>query len=241
MKEKLKFIAQKFFGIEIKKINTSYIKGESLFEDLAILIKTENPLLVDVGSNYGQFIDLFLAKFQVYNIIGVEPDKLLYKELCEKYDEFSDIEFVNHGLGHYAETRIFNIYESRDLNSFLELNTHVEFKNIKKIEEQIVQIITLDSLVKQKGIKAIDLLKVDTQGFDYEVLKGTENAFAQRIVKNSVVELNFVNLYYSQNSPSEVISYLGKNGFKPVGIYDIFRDKNNEGISWCNMLFTLDR
>jgi hypothetical protein len=49
-----------------------------------------------------------------------------------------------------------------------------------------------------------------------------------------------VKLYSRQNTLGDVIDFLILNGFKSVGLYDIFRDKNNEGISWCNMLFTLE-
>lgn len=84
------------------------------------------------------------------------------------------------------------------------------------------------------------MLKIDTQGFDFEILKGAESCFKAQLIKNIVIEMNFVKLYSGQNTLGDVIDILILNGFKPVGLYYIFRDKNNEGISWCNMLFTLE-
>jgi FkbM family methyltransferase len=49
---------------------------------------------------------------------------------------------------------------------------------IKKyiVKEPIVKMITLDSYINKNNIKKIDILKLDTQGYEDKIIKGCQNS-----------------------------------------------------------------
>ena len=48
-------------------------------------LKTNRPLIIDVGCNHGQSIEFFLKINHRSKIIGFEPNKRIYSELLHHY------------------------------------------------------------------------------------------------------------------------------------------------------------
>jgi len=74
-----------------------------------------------------------------------------------------------------------------------------------------VSVDTLDNICKKKGIKKIDILKIDTQGFEAEVLKGASN-----MLKNIFIielEIIFSDIYEKSSSIGAIESLLSNYGF----------------------------
>ena len=66
--------------------------------------------------------------------------------------------------------------------------------------------------MKKNKINSIDILKIDTQGYDIEVLKGAKNFLKNNNINVVVTELLFnLNLYKCQNTFNEIEKILGKN------------------------------
>lgn len=59
------------------------------------------------------------------------------------------------------------------------VNSLVSEINKASSESELVQIRTLDEIGAEEGIETIDLLKIDTEGYDLEVLRGAQG-FLQR-------------------------------------------------------------
>ena len=95
---------------------------------------------------------------------------------------------------------------------------------------------TLDRFIAAEKIDKIDLLKIDTQGFDLDVLQGAEQALSDELVSNVLVELNFIKMYQGQSSAEEINTYLNKYGFFLVDYYEKVRRSNT--IGWCTALFS---
>lgn len=77
------------------------------------------------------------------------------------------------------------------------------------------EVMTLDSIVEQKGFPLPDLIKMDVQGAELDILKGAKKCLTQ--CKDLILELQKVE--YNKGAPlkDEVISYLEGIGFKMVG------------------------
>ena len=78
---------------------------------------------------------------------------------------------------------------------------------------ELVQTITLDKFIIDNNLKKIDLLKIDTEGNEYNVLKGLEKKI--NIVSNILIEIHHRELFLNYN-PEEIHQYLIDNGFKLV-------------------------
>jgi len=81
----------------------------------------------------------------------------------------------------------------------------------------------------------VDLLKIDTQGFDFEVLLGGEKSFERGAIKNVLIELNFVRMYEGQGATIDIIEFLGKHEVHLIDYYEKVRQNNT--LAWCTALF----
>jgi hypothetical protein len=94
-----------------------------------------------------------------------------------------------------------------------------------------VQGISLTEFCEYFKIDKIDILKIDTQGFEREVLMGATKLLEQGRVSAVVCELLFAPLYKGQCRPGEVIDLLGKFGFDVFDFYDFVYD-DQLGLKW---------
>jgi len=80
----------------------------------------------------------------------------------------------------------------------------------------------LDDVVKASELGRPTLLKIDVQGFEFEVLKGATGLL--HAVDELYVECSFVELYVGQRLATEVIELLAGFGFTEAGKFNIFRN-----------------
>lgn len=146
-----------------------------------------------------------------------------------------DIDNVLDVGGHYGEYAEFlrnkvgyEITQVTALSSFLKPNTYAKSKfNGSAISEtEIVTVRRLDSLNK-KYIDDLEkyktFLKLDTQGFDIEVIMG-----AGELIKYIValqIEVSVVQLYEHQKNYLESISFLNGLGFELLGLFPVSQDE----------------
>ena len=79
------------------------------------------------------------------------------------------------------------------------------------IKREKIQVQSIDNIFRSEHLNKIDLLKIDTEGFVYEVLKGCKQSIKN--IKLILVELHHSDLYEDHN-PEKIHSYLIQNNFK---------------------------
>jgi hypothetical protein len=106
-----------------------------------------------------------------------------------------------------------------------------------QIENYQVPIISLDNLCKDHSIEKIHFLKIDTEGFELEVLKGAANFIKENKIEVIQFEFNEMNIYskvflhdFYKTLPNYNFHRLSKNKLIPLGNYnsvnEIFRYQN---------------
>lgn len=141
---------------------------------------------IQIGSNdatHGDPLQIFL-KDRRWNGIMIEPVNYVFKRLVAKYGELERFILENVAIAEINGNKDFYyLEESGDdlpvwydqLGSF-SLSTimkHADFISDldKRIKITPVECITFQTLCDKKAVKNIDLIHVDTEGFDYEILK----------------------------------------------------------------------
>jgi FkbM family methyltransferase len=201
-----------------------------LFELKEALKNTKNVKnIIDVGSNKGQFSLLSRIYYPFCKIYSFEPqiDYLnIQKSIIKK-----DIVFYNFCLGDKNYSKKLNITEKEDSSSLL---TPKIFKNgIYKVKERIkVNIKTLDNVLINKKINN-SLMKIDVQGFEYEVLLGSVKSLKK--IKYLILEISSHNIYQSQTNKKKLLSFLNNNNFKLLKIYN--KSKLSKNIFQCDYFF----
>jgi len=86
--------------------------------------------------------------------------------------------------------------------------------NVKKA----IQLRRLASVLRRDQIVAPALLKIDVQGFELEVLKGSRELL--NLFETVYVEASYLELYEGQALAGDVIEFMRECGFEIQGVYN---------------------
>ncbi len=181
--------------------------GLQEFEEMSFLLHflSERDLFVDVGANIGTFT-LLASGHRKSRSIAIEPIPATFEHL-KKNTSINSLEPLVHlhnkGLG--AEKKMLKFTSMWD--TYNNVITEDAVKNEKYFIE--VEVVTLDSIV---GDQNPGLMKIDVEGFEYEVLVGGSNTLKKESLKAIIIELNGTGKRYG-HSDQEIHEILAGNGF----------------------------
>lgn len=203
-----------FYRIILRSLNISYSQfKEDIF--IAKLLHNKKITYIDVGANHPiKFNNTY--KFYKNGGFGVniEPNPLLLP--LYKLIRPHDIN-LNIGLGDKTSQKTFYIIDPDVNSTFSYKNTQNLIKNgCQLISTPKINIDTLANIFKKyfKNIP-IDLLSIDTEGFDYQILLGNNwNKYRPRLI---IIELN---------SPKtrQFLENRHYTFLKNIGLNQIYRD-----------------
>lgn len=209
--------------------------------DLVALAKSDGDIM-DVGANTGRAARLLTRLFPASRIWSFEPCKASYDELRQSQD-LAHVKAFHCAIGATDGVAILNKFNGSELNSILprtaQADSFIDPTSIKEAGSEDVKMRRLDSVARENGIQRISFLKIDTQGFELEVLKGSSELLAAGCIDLIQVEVNFVPLYQHQPTFCDILEYLSGFGYGLIGLYDVSRSKKGS-IRWCDAVFKLD-
>ncbi len=171
----------------------------------ALLPRFEMKTILDVGANVGQSIDSFRTFFPHCRIFAFEPAPETFAELEAATAGQPEVKCYPWALGAREETRTFR---SRGTST---MNRIVEAKGGNTLE---VNVQTGDCVCEKLGIERVSYLKIDTEGFDLEVLRGFSKMLSANQIDfvESETGLNPDNQYFS---PLEKVKeFVGEFGYR---------------------------
>lgn len=193
--------------------------GLSPFRDMQRLTVSKQPVIFDIGANRGQTIRELRRKFRGASIHAFEPCGTAFEELQRKYADKPGVRLNNLGVGSEVAVRQFNEFESAEMSSFLEPG-EVCWSHVKK--QSSVQLTTVDRYCIDHGVPCIDVLKSDTQGFDFEVLKGASQMLKERRVHLIFFEVVFSKIYVGLPRLDQIYGFLADHGYELITFYRMY-------------------
>ncbi|MBS1634829.1 MAG: FkbM family methyltransferase [Bacteroidetes bacterium] len=173
-------------------------KPEGLFE----LIKPHYNIL-DIGANIGQTSIAFAKHINSSSKIwAFEPEPLNYKKCLTNINlnTIQNIELIQAGLGSYEHEAYMDPQMSRNRGG-----SHVQET---KGNGHSIRIITLDTFVRERKIK-VDLVKMDVEGYEYEVLKGAREFLSDQH-PILFIEVDEQHLKKQNSTPAMIMDYLNE-------------------------------
>lgn len=201
-----------------------------ILKKLIDINKKEKIIIFDVGGNKGEFVEFFLKllkknNIKNYKIFYFEPITSLFNQVKEK-NYRNTIEY-NFALGDKNETKLF--YEIKDSNekenndgpfrgksSFLKINKSNKSEKLK-MSKNHKKIYTIDSFCKKNKIKKIHVLKIDTQAYNINVLKGAKKYLNNNMVDAIYTELT-IGRRYEKNETFFALEEKLKKNYELFGI-----------------------
>lgn len=217
------------FGYELIKTRKLNDTLEQLLANLLVLLKID--LVIDVGANTGQFGRLLRNIGYTGRIASFEPLPDPYDALVEASRADSNWYVWNLALGSATDVRYFNEYESADFSSFLEPNSYSAERyrwRVRLRQRHRVSIRSLDSLwsdISGGADNSAVFLKLDTQGYDLEVLRGARAALHHVEVLQS--EISTKAIYQCMPSYLSSLAMFDELGFEVCGMYPVSRCKRS--------------
>jgi FkbM family methyltransferase len=155
---------------------------EEDFEILPFLPQTDNNLYVDIGANRGDAIQSILMRRPESEVMAFEPNTFLVSKLRKLYANDVRVHIQNFGLGNEENKfdlyiPFYNKYMFDGLSSFKEQNARDWLKGrLYGYSEDKLEVKRMTCSIKRLDDFAVKpcFIKIDVQGFEYEVLLGAK-------------------------------------------------------------------
>ncbi len=172
--------------------------------------KMQSNGIAHIGAHMGQEIHEYVKYFKSAEIHLFEPQKDIFLELKNKFNKFNNIYFYNIALGNeVGDVILHNANNEGQSSSILEPKVHLDIHpKVKFHSSEKIKISTFD----KHDLKIVNFLNIDTQGFELEVLKGSENSLINNI-DYIICEVNKEEVYKNCPLISEIDTYLNRFGF----------------------------
>jgi FkbM family methyltransferase len=207
-----------------------------------LLNHLEIDCVLDVGANVGQYHDFLRNKVLFEGpIVSFEPVSRHVALMKQRAHEDPHWDIEPYALGAKEGSLDINVMVSDQFSSFLEPdNSRIhEFEGLNvPSRTETVAVKTVDAMLpelrQRLGFKR-PYLKLDTQGFDIEVLEGARQSLPGIPALQS--EASVIGIYKGMPGYVETIRYLGDKGFDITGLYPVSRDRSMRLIEFdCVMI-----
>lgn len=168
--------------------------------------------VVDVGAHIGEYSIIGSKKIgSEGQMISVEPlpDAIKWLKQNVELNNFSSYEIIEGAIGSKNELK--QLYRNSDGGTFGYLEPSIGGISLQK--HNLVNVMTIDNLVKLKNLQVIDMLKIDVEGFEYDVLSGCIESFKQNKIKKIICEIHSEFLYKKGFDEKLIYKFLLDNGF----------------------------
>jgi FkbM family methyltransferase len=200
------------------------------------IFKKNIGTVIDIGAHRGETINFLIKNFKYNNIYAFEPNAESYNILKKEIGSFNkdkNIYIINKGVGIKNEKKF--LIESTDSASATYCNLKSNSKYLKKkkfffkykkLKKQKTCLLTLEKFFKEKKLKSVNYLKIDTEGYELNVIKG----LGKYIKKIRLIhfEHHYDDMYIKNYTFRDIHSCLSKNNFRKIYKLKMFFRKTFE-------------
>ncbi len=237
-----------------------YLKKFDRERTLKHLVTGARPTILDVGANVGSTLDEFKRWWPNSVVHCFEPQEECWPELDARAAKFPRGEAV---INRYAvgstvtDNATFYSHDITNAQSgFHKINLgsldSVHLQHLKEEapaevesyersinQERTMKIARLDEYLAVAGIGRIDILKMDTQGYEPEVLEGMGARLGD--VDVVISELMFYDYYERSLSFSDLERWLHPAGLRLYDISHIAKNPMNGRTDWVDVVYVHER
>ncbi len=223
-------------------------------------VVSEPRFIVDVGANIGQTLEAFLSWWPIARCLSLEPLPDAFAELQGVVSKYSGrAEAINCGVGSKPGKLALNASKTQSTtSSFHKLNKSAETVQAHRglrstpsfLElgaednyEVEVSVAKLDDILTSSKNKSatwfnengVDIFKIDTQGWELEVLRGATEVLKR--TKVVLTEWQFDDIYGQPPPLHDLDKNLSDAGFRLWDISHIYQDLKTMRTLWVDLIY----
>ena len=170
--------------------------------------------VIDVGANRGQFLLVAARRFPEAALFAFEPLPDPRATLQRIVQRGRSLHVFDVALAAVAGSATFHVARADDSSSLLSISADQIsiFPGTDEIEQLPVRTARLDEVLRPGDIESPALLKIDVQGGELDVLRGSTGLLA--VITTVLVECSFQQLYEGQLLADDVVHFLHVRGFR---------------------------
>jgi FkbM family methyltransferase len=214
------------------------IKGAAAGTEHRLVLQGLNfDFIVDVGANRGQFALMARKTFPQAKIHSFEPLEEPAQIFKKVFGNDPNVTLYPCAMGREKTTATIHVTRDDDSSSMLPITQTQSsiFPGATEKETRQVTVLPLSQALGAISIPPASLLKIDVQGFELDVLQGSEDILDK--FSHLYIECSFIELYKGQALAHQIIAWLEQRNFILSGIHNVYYGKNGGAIQG-DFLFT---
>lgn len=219
-------------------LNRKYLGSYLINNRIKLLNHFQIQTLLDVGANTGQFAYYTRHTGYKNHIVSFEPLTDAFALLSQFARLDNKWEIVKAAIGDMDGEIEINISENLQSSSILDMMPdHVKSAPESAYRgKETVKIHRIDSIIDQYATNLNQtFLKIDTQGFEKNVLIGAEQSLKK--IKGLQLELSMVELYKGETLFDEMLGFILDKGFVLHSLEPGFYDKKTGQLLQVDAIF----
>lgn len=223
-------------GIDAKRYSVAQNAGARLIKTIETF---EIDTVIDIGANTGQFAEELRKEKYLGNIFSFEPLEYAHNILKQKAKSDNKWMIIERcALSDSTGVDTINVSKNGASSSIFKINsTHTTAAPESQLigQETIKKLRLDDTWPEIAPAKGNLFIKIDTQGYEYNVIKGGEKTV--KTAKVIQTELSLTELYTGQKLFLEMLNYVQDLGFTIWGLEPAFVDSNTGQILQVDATF----
>jgi len=189
-------------------------------------------VVMDIGANRGQTSKRLVRGFLGAQIHCYEPTPSSFEVLRKNMERFPHATAHQLAFGPERKMGKFFVRQHHEESSFLGLED-AEPEGTQAID---IEMRSLDEYVSGQGWDAINVLKINAEGYDLAILQGGSGLLKSGRIHLIFTEMIFKSHYDGQGSYMDQLAFMTENSYSLVGFYETASCATGESL-WSNGLF----
>lgn len=193
--------------------------------------------IIDVGANVGQFTVAANNLLSPEYIHAFEPVPDCFRELRINTASYANVSIYSIGLGAEEGSLSIAVNIPRAVSFFLPLGRHhkVIVPGARALKTIAVKVSTMDHVFEKLDLVPPVLLKIDTQGFEHQVISGAW--YTLKRVNYAILETSFRPMYEGELLFEALMETMRLRGFQFLRPVAVFRNPDTMEIVQMDALF----
>lgn len=214
LKQHVKSFAERVFGVSISRTAPSAVNKHADHALRQLRAWSSEDVVFDVGANDGRTVLRLQEQLSRPRIFAFEPVAATFRTLVARTQHLPNVRAFQLGLGTEAGRSAMYLNEIDAMNS---LSPHWTGASVAT---ETVEISTVDRVMAEHGVAFVHFLKIDTEGYELEVLKGAEEALRASRIGLVQVEVGVDQMDRPFLSLEDARQHLAARGYLLYGVYN---------------------